>query len=129
MSTNLITDLTSANLRSDVPAFRAGDTIKVHVRVVEGGLRSHDDGVAVDRRSDVHAWCVAGQSRNVVDGCDWFTGNAGKHGGCRAAGHGSSLRSVSRYIEHVTKRADTGLVVFEHTCTLSRSLKQLPWLL
>ena len=36
MSTNLITDLTSANLRSDVPAFRAGDTIKVHVKVVEG---------------------------------------------------------------------------------------------
>ena len=36
MSKNLITDLASANLRSDVPAFRAGDTIKVHVKVVEG---------------------------------------------------------------------------------------------
>ena len=36
MSKNLITDLASANLRSDVPDFRAGDTIKVHVKVVEG---------------------------------------------------------------------------------------------
>ena len=26
----------AASLRSDIPAFRAGDTIKVHVRVVEG---------------------------------------------------------------------------------------------
>jgi large subunit ribosomal protein L19 len=28
--------LDAASLRSDVPAFRAGDTVKVHVRVVEG---------------------------------------------------------------------------------------------
>ena len=36
MSKNLITELANASLRSDVPAFRAGDTIKVHVKVVEG---------------------------------------------------------------------------------------------
>ena len=29
-------DLDGASLRKDVPAFRAGDTIKVHVKVVEG---------------------------------------------------------------------------------------------
>jgi large subunit ribosomal protein L19 len=34
--TNLITDLANASKRDDVPAFRAGDTIKVHVKVVEG---------------------------------------------------------------------------------------------
>ena len=28
--------LDAASLRTDVPAFRAGDTLKVHVRVVEG---------------------------------------------------------------------------------------------
>ena len=28
--------LDAASLRSDVPAFRAGDTVKVHVKVVEG---------------------------------------------------------------------------------------------
>ena len=34
--TNVIDALNAANLRSDVPAFRAGDTVKVHVKVVEG---------------------------------------------------------------------------------------------
>jgi len=34
--THVITELASASLRSDVPAFRAGDTVKVHVKVVEG---------------------------------------------------------------------------------------------
>jgi large subunit ribosomal protein L19 len=34
--TNVITELASASLRTDVPAFRAGDTVKVHVKVVEG---------------------------------------------------------------------------------------------
>ena len=34
--TNAITELGHAHLRDDVPAFRAGDTIKVHVKVVEG---------------------------------------------------------------------------------------------
>jgi large subunit ribosomal protein L19 len=29
-------DLDAASLRSDVPEFRPGDTVKVHVRVVEG---------------------------------------------------------------------------------------------
>jgi len=33
---NIIDDVASASLRDDVPAFRAGDTLKVHVKVVEG---------------------------------------------------------------------------------------------
>ncbi len=34
--TNVITELSAGLIRQDVPAFRAGDTIKVHVKVVEG---------------------------------------------------------------------------------------------
>jgi large subunit ribosomal protein L19 len=34
--TNVIDDLAAATRRDDIPAFRAGDTLKVHVRVVEG---------------------------------------------------------------------------------------------
>lgn len=33
---NVIADLGSARKRDDVPAFRAGDTVKVHVKVIEG---------------------------------------------------------------------------------------------
>lgn len=34
--TNIISELGLAQKRTDVPAFRAGDTIKVHVKVIEG---------------------------------------------------------------------------------------------
>jgi large subunit ribosomal protein L19 len=34
--TNVIDQLNAGNLRSDLPDFRAGDTVKVHVKVVEG---------------------------------------------------------------------------------------------
>ncbi|MDO4902934.1 MAG: 50S ribosomal protein L19 [Limosilactobacillus sp.] len=32
----LIEKITSAQLRDDVPAFRAGDTVRVHAKIVEG---------------------------------------------------------------------------------------------
>ena len=34
--TNVLNELVSDTLRSDVPDFRAGDTVKVHVKVIEG---------------------------------------------------------------------------------------------
>jgi len=34
--TNLIDQIDAASLRDDVPDFRPGDTLKVHVKVVEG---------------------------------------------------------------------------------------------
>lgn len=33
---NVIDQLNAASLRSDLPDFRAGDTVKVHVKVIEG---------------------------------------------------------------------------------------------
>ncbi|MBP2056964.1 large subunit ribosomal protein L19 [Lactobacillus colini] len=48
----LIQELTKDQLRSDLPDFRPGDTIRVHVRVVEG---SHEriqifEGVVIKRK-------------------------------------------------------------------------------
>ena len=34
--TNVIDTIAAASKRDDIPAFRAGDTLKVHVKVVEG---------------------------------------------------------------------------------------------
>ncbi|MBW3068557.1 MULTISPECIES: 50S ribosomal protein L19 [unclassified Actinomyces] len=34
--TNLIDQINAASVRDDIPKFRAGDTLRVHVRVVEG---------------------------------------------------------------------------------------------
>src|SRR4029453_14182400 len=36
MNTSKIAKIEEANLRSDVPAFRVGDTIAVHYKIVEG---------------------------------------------------------------------------------------------
>ena len=33
---NILNELDNASKRDDIPAFRAGDTLKVHVKVVEG---------------------------------------------------------------------------------------------
>ena len=54
--TNVLAELGNVNKRDDVPAFRAGDTIKVHVKVIEGSrsrvqvfqgvvIRIHGSGV------------------------------------------------------------------------------------
>jgi large subunit ribosomal protein L19 len=42
----------AANLRTDIPPFRAGDTLKVHVRVVEGNRSRIQvfQGVAIRRQ-------------------------------------------------------------------------------
>ena len=50
----LINDLDQASLRTDVPAFRPGDSVKVHVKVVEGN-RSRIQvfaGVVISRAGD-----------------------------------------------------------------------------
>ena len=50
----LITELDQASLRSDLPAFRPGDSVKVHVKVVEGN-RSRIQvfaGVVISRTGD-----------------------------------------------------------------------------
>lgn len=36
MNMKLVEQVTSSQLRKDIPGFRAGDTVKVHVRIVEG---------------------------------------------------------------------------------------------
>ena len=48
-----ITDLVDAkSLRDDIPEFQAGDTVKVHVRVVEGNKERVQvfEGVVIARR-------------------------------------------------------------------------------
>jgi large subunit ribosomal protein L19 len=50
----LINELDHASLRSDIPAFRPGDSVKVHVKVVEGN-RSRIQvfaGVVISRAGD-----------------------------------------------------------------------------
>ena len=48
----IITEITKDQLRSDLPTFRPGDTVKVHVKVVEGTRERIQlfEGVVIKRR-------------------------------------------------------------------------------
>lgn len=50
----ILDDLDSASLRSDIPDFRPGDTVKVHVKVVEGNKTRVQvfQGVVIGRAGD-----------------------------------------------------------------------------
>lgn len=49
---NIIAEITKEQLRTDVPSFRPGDTVKVHVKVVEGTRERIQlfEGVVIKRR-------------------------------------------------------------------------------
>ena len=49
---NIITEITKEQLRTDLPSFRPGDTVKVHVKVVEGTRERIQlfEGVVIKRR-------------------------------------------------------------------------------
>jgi large subunit ribosomal protein L19 len=54
MTSRLIVELDRESLRSDVPSFRPGDSVKVHVKVVEGN-RSRIQvfaGIVISRAGD-----------------------------------------------------------------------------
>jgi large subunit ribosomal protein L19 len=48
---NLIQEITKEQLRSDIPNFRPGDTLKVHVKVIEGSRERVQlfEGVVIKR--------------------------------------------------------------------------------
>lgn len=49
---NIITEITQEQLRTDLPNFRPGDTVRVHVKVVEGTRERIQlyEGVVIQRR-------------------------------------------------------------------------------
>ncbi|MFP4973943.1 50S ribosomal protein L19 [Paenibacillus sp. CN-4] len=49
---NILQEITKEQLRSDIPSFRPGDTLKVHVKVVEGNRERIQlfEGVVIKRR-------------------------------------------------------------------------------
>ncbi|SDK23634.1 50S ribosomal protein L19 [Lacicoccus qingdaonensis] len=52
MSQQLINDLTKEQLKTDLPEFKPGDTVKVHVRIIEGSRERIQvfEGVVIKRR-------------------------------------------------------------------------------
>ncbi|MHB1016058.1 MAG: 50S ribosomal protein L19 [Desulfurivibrionaceae bacterium] len=57
---NIIEQIEKENMRHDIPDFRAGDTVKVHIRIVEGNKERTQvfQGVVIRRRRGVMAASV-----------------------------------------------------------------------
>ncbi|MBN6185854.1 MULTISPECIES: 50S ribosomal protein L19 [Paenibacillaceae] len=49
---NVIREITQANIKQDIPSFRPGDTVRVHLKVVEGQRERIQvfEGVVIKRR-------------------------------------------------------------------------------
>ncbi|GIO53139.1 50S ribosomal protein L19 [Paenibacillus cellulositrophicus] len=49
---NILQEITKEQLRTDIPSFRPGDTLKVHVKVIEGSRERIQlfEGVVIKRR-------------------------------------------------------------------------------
>lgn len=52
MNNNLVNEITARQLRSDVPDFRSGDTVRVYVRIIENKKERNQafEGVVIARR-------------------------------------------------------------------------------
>ena len=73
---NKLSELEQAYLRSDVPEFRPGDTVKVHVRVVEGDKQRIQifQGVVIGRRGSGtrESFTVRKMSGGIVREAVWM---------------------------------------------------------
>ena len=52
MNNNLVNEITASQLKKDIPEFKAGDTLRVAVRIIEGGKQriQNFEGVCLARR-------------------------------------------------------------------------------
>ena len=56
MNLNLVNEVTATQLKKDVPAFRSGCTVRVHVKIKETfTVRKLSNGVGVERTFPVHS--------------------------------------------------------------------------
>ncbi len=54
MNKNLIADITASQIKTDLPEFRSGDTVKVDVRIVEGSRERIQvfEGVVIAKKGE-----------------------------------------------------------------------------
>ncbi|MDA0335872.1 MAG: 50S ribosomal protein L19 [bacterium] len=58
MDASILSEITANQLRSDLPAFSAGDSVRIHVRVIEGDkerIQIFEGDVIQRRGSGIHA--------------------------------------------------------------------------
>ena len=69
MNLNLVNEITKSQLKTDIPEFRSGSTVRVHVKIIEGGKSRIQvfEGVVIKRQggSNRETFTV----RKISNGC------------------------------------------------------------
>lgn len=54
MNLNLVNEITKSQLKTDIPEFRSGSTVRVHVKIIEGGKSRIQvfEGVVIERTGE-----------------------------------------------------------------------------
>ena len=95
-------------LRSDIPAFRGGDTLRVHVKVVEGGKERIQvfEGVALSRRGEgIRDTVTVRKISNGVGVERIFPVHSPMIGGVTVVRRGLVRRAKLYYLRNVTGKA------------------------
>jgi len=105
---NLIQDLTKEQLRSDIPDFRSGDTVRVHAKVVEGTRERIQlfEGVVIKRHgSGISATYTVRKMSNGVGVERTFALNTPRVEEIEVIRHGRVRRSKLYYLRARTGKA------------------------
>ena len=104
----LIQDITKEQLRSDIPVFRSGDTIRVHAKVVEGSRERVQlfEGVVIKRHgSGISATYTVRKVSNGVGVERTFPLNTPRVEQIEVIRHGRVRRSKLYYLRARTGKA------------------------
>ena len=111
MNNNLVKEITARQLRTDIPSFRSGDTIKVYVRIIENKKERNQvfEGVVMQRRgSGVSGVSATFTVRKISAGIGverTFPVNAPSIASIEVVKHGKVRRNKITYMRKLSGKA------------------------
>ena len=108
MNNNLVKEITARQLRTDIPSFRSGDTIKVYVRIIENKKERNQvfEGVVMQRRgSGVSATFTVRKISSGIGVERTFPVNAPSIASIEVVKHGKVRRNKITYMRKLSGKA------------------------
>ena len=108
MNNNLVKEITARQLRTDIPSFRSGDTIKVYVRIIENKKERNQvfEGVVMQRRgSGVSATFTVRKISSGIGVERTFPVNAPSIASIEVVKHGKVRSNKSTYMRKLSGKA------------------------
>lgn len=105
MNNNLVKEITARQLRTDIPSFRSGDTIKVYVRIIENKKERNQvfEGVVMQRRgSGVSATFTVRKISSGIGVERTFPVNAPSIASIEVVKHGKVRRNKITYMRKLS---------------------------